>query len=167
MSYKLSLYKSNYTEMYAVFTLITIGVTKDDLVEMTIKTEHPDDLKHHKNLKKVIIEHDLFNASLDFLPEWIEEIEIKSIMFNKKIKDNFPQLKKLVIKSTSFDSEISNDLIERLELLEIDSPTYTRMDPVDNNQKIKIKSLMFGMPPLTQYNMQVVDNYDDSLEEVC
>lgn len=141
--------------MYAVFTLITIGNTNavTDVsnicecgdIELTIKMEHPDDLKHCKNLKKVTIDHDRFNASLDFLPEWIEEIQIKSMMFNKKIPDNFHQLKKLIIKSTSFDSEISSDLIERLELLNIDSPTYTQMDPVCNNQKIKIKSLMFGL----------------------
>jgi len=157
--------------MYDVFTLITVGDRKVNLadssyVSLTIKTEHPNDLKHCKNLKKVTIDHDLFNASLDFLPDWIEEIEIRSIMFNKKITNNFPFLKKLVIKSTSFDSEISSNLIDRLEILEIDSPTYTQMNPVNNSQKIKIKSLMFGMPVGVQYDVCVADNHDESLAEV-
>ena len=120
---------------------------------LIINDDNPKSLKSYLNLKKVTFLGTYFNHPLDFLPESIEEINIDNLMFNQDIPHIlFPNLKKLIIKSTSFDGIIDDKLIEQLELLHIKSPTYTQKNPkfdYVNNPHIKIESLMFGcaQPP--------------------
>jgi len=113
---------------------------------LIIDLEKPTSLKQYKNLTKVTFNHTFFNQQLDFLPESIEEICIDNLLFNQSIPNRFPNLKKLTIKSVSFDEVIDIALIHMLESLYIKSPTYSQINPNHLcNSHVKIDSLMFGV----------------------
>ena len=113
---------------------------------LIIDLEKPTSLKRYKNLTKVTFNHTFFNQQLDFLPESIEEICIDNLSFNQSIPNTFPNLKKLTIKSVSFDEVIDIALIHGLESLYIKSPTYSQINPNHlYDSHVKIDSLMFGV----------------------
>ncbi len=105
---------------------IDLHIKYKRLIQTMIINSKPSSLKQYVNLKKVTINYELFNEKLDFLSESIEEINIDSMMFNQPIRNILPNLKKLSIESLSFNSKISKNLISKLELINIYSPTYNQ-----------------------------------------
>lgn len=123
-----------------------------------------DSLVNYKNLETIKIKSENFNDSLDSLPQTITEIRIDSKMFNREITTSFAKLKKLVIKGASFNSQISEQLIENLSILKINSPCFSKIDPKKNNSKIKISSLMFGITLPLSYHCE--GNVNDTITDI-
>lgn len=123
---------------------IELNIKYKKMVHSMIINSNPPNLKQYSNLKKITINYELFNETLDFLPESIEEINIDSMMFNQKIKNNFPNLKKLSIDSLSFNSKISKKIIVRVKIVFVRSPTYTQKQYV-YAQHHRFLTLMNGM----------------------
>lgn len=120
---------------------------KSKIVKLNYDIGSEQNLMEFTNLKKIYITHNFFNSLLAFIPKTIEHIKITNILFNKPVNDNFHNLKKLCIKGLSFNSEIDSELIDKLECLKIDSPTYFLREKINglNNKNIIIKTCMYEM----------------------
>jgi hypothetical protein len=114
---------------------------KSNIKHLIFDEEKCDSLDLYSKLETVLVRHEKFNGSLDFIPSAIKEIRIKGNLFNLPIGDTFSNLKTLIIDSMSFNCDIDPGIISRLDKCTITSPTYGKR--IDSNNAV-VNSLMFG-----------------------
>lgn len=116
---------------------------KAKIKHLIFDEEKCNSLVDYNKLETILIRHQDFNSALEFVPETIKEITVKSHLFDLPVNDTFSNLEVLTIDSLSFNHEIDPKLIERLKKkCTVLSPTYGKQQTSD---QMKIKSLMFGV----------------------